>query len=155
EVLTPSSVVFFFEPLPKGALLRVLLDSLVRPGEKLSGEEMLRRLLRREQEGSTFLTEGIALPHVRLPELEQPRVALGLLRAGLVPEPADVLDRVACEQVFLFLCPDRHPEGCLQLLAVAARMYRDMPTRLLLGNAVSADRVLAAIREWEAESAPR
>ena len=43
-----------------------------------------RFLAEREQQGSTFLNEGIALPHARFDELISPQVALGLTRAGLL-----------------------------------------------------------------------
>ena len=46
-------------------------------------EKALEAVLGREREGSTFLNEGIALPHARVPDLSEPRVALGIPRAGV------------------------------------------------------------------------
>jgi two-component system sensor histidine kinase KdpD len=149
ELLAASGIVVVDEPVPKRDLLRRLVELLAGelarqagPVGRLHADDILRLLDRREQEASTFLSEGIALPHLRIPELPLPRVALALPRAGLT-------DAAGIEQVFLFLCPDRRPEGCLHLLATAARMYRDTELRGELRRAANTPQALAAIRRWE------
>jgi len=144
DLLKPEAIAFFDQPVAKRDLLRLLVDLLGGRQEHMVSEDVVRLLERREQEASTFLSEGIALPHVRIPDLAMPRMALGLLRAGLSDAGSGNI-----EQVFLILCPDRRPEGCLQLLAVAARMYRQADLRSELRRAVTAAQVLAAIRAWE------
>jgi two-component system sensor histidine kinase KdpD len=144
DLLKPDAIAFFDQPVAKRDLLRLLVDLLGGRQEHMASEDVVRLLERREQEASTFLSEGIALPHVRIPDLAMPRMALGLLHAGLSDAGAGKI-----EQVFLILCPDRRPEGCLQLLAVAARMYRQADLRAELRRAVTAAQVLAAIRAWE------
>ena len=144
DLMAPGAIAFFDQPLAKRELLRLLVDLLGGKQERLASDDILRRLERREQEASTFLSEGIALPHLRIPDLAVPRVALGLLRSGLSDAGSG-----AIEQVFLFLCPDRRPEGCLQLLATAARMYRQPELRGELRRATAAQQVIAAIRSWE------
>ncbi|HXO41743.1 MAG TPA: PTS sugar transporter subunit IIA, partial [Thermoanaerobaculia bacterium] len=144
DLLKPEAIAFFNQPVAKRDLLRLLVDLLGGRQEHMVSEDVVRLLERRELEASTFLSEGIALPHVRIPDLAMPRMALGLLRAGLSDAGSGKI-----EQVFLILCPDRRPEGCLQLLAVAARMYRQADLRTELRRAVTAAQVLAAIRAWE------
>jgi two-component system sensor histidine kinase KdpD len=144
DLLEPGEIAFFDRPVAKRDLLRLLVDLLGGRQERLASDDILRLLERREQEASTFLSEGIALPHARIPDLAAPRVALGLLRAGLTEAGSGGI-----EQVFLFLCPDRRPEGCLQLLATAARMYRQPDLRGALRQATTAQQVMAAIRVWE------
>ena len=144
DLLKPEAIAFFDQPVAKRELLRLLVDLLGGRQEHMVSEDVVRLLERREQEASTFLSEGIALPHVRIPDLAMPRMALGLLRAGLSDAGSGNI-----EQVFLILCPDRRPEGCLQLLAVAARMYRQADLRTELRRATTAAQVLAAIRAWE------
>jgi two-component system sensor histidine kinase KdpD len=144
DLLAPGAIAFLEEPIAKRELLRLLIDLLGGRQERMASEDILRLLERREQEASTFLSEGIALPHVRIPELPVPRMSLGLLRSGLTDAGSGNI-----EQVFLFLCPDRRPEGCLQLLATAARMYRQTDLRAELRRAVTSQQVLAAVRAWE------
>jgi two-component system sensor histidine kinase KdpD len=144
DLLAPSAVAFLDQPLAKRDLLRLLVDLLGGRQQRLSSEDIQRLLERREREASTFLSEGIALPHVRIPDLPAPRVAFGLLRSGLTDAGSGSM-----EQVFLFLCPDRGPEACLQLLAQAARMYRQPELRAELRRATTAQQVIATIRAWE------
>jgi two-component system sensor histidine kinase KdpD len=144
DLMAPEAIAFFDQPLAKRELLRLLVDLLGGRQERLASDDILRLLERREQEASTFLSEGIALPHVRIQDLAVARVALGLLRAGLTDAGSGSI-----EQVFLFLCPDRRPEGCLQLLATAARMFRQPDLRGALRRASTAQQVMAAIRAWE------
>jgi two-component system sensor histidine kinase KdpD len=144
DLLAPGAVAFLEQPLSKRDLLRLLVDLLGGGQQRLSSEDIQRLLERREQEASTFLSEGIALPHVRIPDLPAPRVALGLLRSGLTDAGSGNL-----EQVYLLLCPDRRPEGCLQLLAAAARMFRQPELRAELRRATTASQAIAAIRAWE------
>jgi two-component system sensor histidine kinase KdpD len=150
DLLGPGAVAFFDEPVRKRDLLNVLValvapaSSAEAPDGPLEPEDIVRQLERREQEASTFLSEGIALPHLRISGLAVPRVALGLLRSGLAEPNAGRI-----EQVFLFLCPDRRPEGCLHLLATAARMFRQSELRAELQRAATAQQAIAAIRAWE------
>jgi mannitol/fructose-specific phosphotransferase system IIA component (Ntr-type) len=53
------------------------------------------------------------------------------------------------EAVFLFLCPEESPDLCLNLLATAARLFRDPASRAALGRAGSASEALEVIRAWE------
>jgi two-component system sensor histidine kinase KdpD len=144
ELLVPGAVAFLDQPLAKRELLRLLVDLLGGTQQRLSSEDIQRLLERREREASTFLSEGIALPHVRIPDLPAPRVAMAVLRSGLTDAGSGNI-----EQVFLLFCPDRRPEACLQLLAQAARMYRQPELRAELRRATTAQQVIAAIRAWE------
>ncbi len=153
DLLQPDAVAFFDRPVAKQDLLRVLVDLLGGQQQRLTSADILRLLDRREQEASTFLAEGIAMPHVRIPDLHAPRVALGLLRGGLAGAAGSAGSAAAgagtMEQVFLFLCPDRRPEGCLQLLATAARMFRQSELRAQLRRVTTAQQAIAAMRTWE------
>jgi two-component system sensor histidine kinase KdpD len=146
QILHPAAILFLDRPVAKRDLLRQMVGALDSPTgpHPFSADDVLRLLERREKEASTFLAEGIALPHARIPELTQPRVALALLRAGLSDAGSGGI-----EQVFLLLCPDRRPEGCLQLLAAAARMYRQTELRSALRRSSRGDEVIAAMRGWE------
>ena len=122
--------------------------------------EALRHLLRREEQGSTFLDEGIGLPHARLARLDRPWAALGVLRRGLTAgkqggraEGAERRGATAIDIVVLLLCPDRDPGGCLELLAACARLFGRGPLRRRLLAAGEPAAILEALREAEGELA--
>jgi mannitol/fructose-specific phosphotransferase system IIA component (Ntr-type) len=148
-VLPAGAVVVFDEPVGKEALLAALLRALGRAAPGLDEGEALRHLLRREEQGSTFLEEGIGLPHARLPRLDRPWAALGVLRRGVAGESGPA----AIDAVVLLLCPDRDPGGCLELLGRCARLFgRGALRRRILAADGPAD-MLAALREAEGEFA--
>jgi two-component system sensor histidine kinase KdpD len=145
SLLKPEAVVFLTHPLSKHDLLSLLVQALAvqRPG--FDAEEVLRLLMRREGEASTFLSEGIALPHVRVVGLKTPRVALALLRATL-PEKHEL---AGIELVFMLLCPEEDPDVCLNLLAAAARLFRDNQARAELRRVNTGEEAIALIRAHE------
>ena len=93
-------------------------------------EALYAAILKREEQGSTFFNEGVAFPHVRVPGLSVPVVALGLTRKG-VP---DVVTEKPMEIVFLILSPEAEPNTQVELLALAGRAARN---RSLLRNLAS------------------
>ena len=85
-------------------------------------EQVREWVLAREEEISTDLGNGIAVPHARIPGLDAPVLVLGHSRDGVrhapeSPEPVRLY--------FLILSPAEHPEHQLTLLAQVARMARD------------------------------
>ncbi len=148
DLLAEPAILVFPAPVTKDELLDRLVDAMAGIAGSppaFDTAEVRRRIERREGEASTFLSEGIALPHVRVPGLVAPRVGLGLPRgevagAGLA----------GIEAVFLFLCPEESPDLCLGLLATAARLFRDPTSRAALRQAASPGEALALIQAWEA-----
>ena len=143
-LLAEPAILLFPEPVGKTELLARLVPA-VAGGFPVDAADVLRRVERREAEASTFLSVGIALPHVRVPGLAAPRVGLALPRAELAGSGL-----AGIEAVFLFLCPEEAPDLCLGLLAQAARLFRDPTSRTALQKAGSAEEALAVLQKWEA-----
>jgi PTS system nitrogen regulatory IIA component len=100
-----------------------------------SAEQIFERLLERERLGSTGLAGGVALPHARMPGIEQSRGAF--LRLAEAVE-FDALDGGAVDLVFALLVPEETNEEHLQLLATLASMFNDPSLRERLREADSA-----------------
>ena len=159
-VLPPAAVLVFAEPVSKAALLAALVHAVAGAAPGLDEGEALRHLLRREDQGSTFLDEGIGLPHARLARLDRPWAALGVLRHGLTAgkqggraEGAERGGATAIDIVVLLLCPDRDPGGCLELLAACARLFGRGALRRRILAAGDPAAILEALREAEGEPA--
>jgi mannitol/fructose-specific phosphotransferase system IIA component (Ntr-type) len=106
-------------------------------------DDVLARLGEREQQGSTFLNEGVALPHARLPGLTTPRVAVGLTHAGVLDAPTER----PVEVVVLMLSPESGPASHLQLLAVAGRALQRRELRARLRTAKTGDDAFAILTQ--------
>jgi two-component system sensor histidine kinase KdpD len=122
DLLDERALLLLDRPVTKDELLPRLVAAAAAGDPRLDRAEALRRLTRREAEGSTFLEAGIGLPHARVPGLARPLAALAVLGRGLADSgPGDA----AVEVVVLLLCPDERPEVCLALLAAGARLFRE------------------------------
>lgn len=148
ELLLPSRIVIWEEPVPRDEVLAKLVDAAA--ADDLLGDirdDILRRTLLREEQGSTFMNEGVALPHARLEYLTEPRVALGLTRMGI----SDVATQEPIECVFLMLFPMDNPGIGIKVLALAATLAKDRQSLKTFRSANRGEEVALAIKEWETE----
>jgi PTS system nitrogen regulatory IIA component len=86
----------------------------------LTQDAVFDRLLERERLGSTGLGYGIALPHARVPDLEQAHGAFIQLSAGV---DFDAIDNQPVDLVFALLVPEVATQEHLQLLAGLATLF--------------------------------
>lgn len=144
DFLKRDQIVIWEEPLTKFHAMKALIATL-KGKSGFSPETLLTRLLERESQGSTFLNEGIALPHARLDGLSAPLVALGLCRGGIL----DAFTETPIEAVFLLLTPKEGHRSHLQLLAITGRMMQNRSLRNRLKQEKSAGGILALLKESE------
>ncbi len=108
--------------------------------------------LLREEELSTDLGNGVAIPHARCPRLRSPLVVFGRSAEGIMfSSPASV----PIELVFLLVTPAERPEVQLTLLGQLAGLAGDASIRERLRRAPSsaeAIEIIAAHRAGGAES---
>jgi two-component system sensor histidine kinase KdpD len=144
-LLAASRIVIWEDPTTKEQVLRRLVESVTRETPGIAFDQVMRKLSEREGQGSTFLNEGIALPHARLDDLHEPQVALGLTRGGVLDAPTDK----PVEAVFLLLSPAAGAKTHLQLLAKVGRALQDRSLRRRLQEASTPSEALAAIHDFE------
>ncbi len=117
-------------------MLRALADRLAEAGAVRDAERLYRRLLEREELGSTALGSGTAVPHCKLKKLDRVVVAVGLSRqaidfggeAGPVrafflvvsPEGAPAEHLRALAAISQWIKTDHHVERLLELTRPAA-----------------------------------
>jgi mannitol/fructose-specific phosphotransferase system IIA component (Ntr-type) len=85
-------------------------------------KDLTRALHLREEVVSTGIGRGIAIPHADLPEIEAPKLILGIFPEGV---DFDSLDDEPVHLVFLLLGTPRTPELHMKILARIARLSRD------------------------------
>ncbi len=130
--------------LPAPPLALALLDSGF---PMFAVHRRLDAVLERERQGSTFLNEGVALPHARIEGLRTSQVAIGIARRGI----SDVETEVPIECVFLILSPTRNSNEMIELLALLSRAIRDRRLTKKFREAEGTADVVRAIWDWESE----
>jgi CPA2 family monovalent cation:H+ antiporter-2 len=98
--------------------------------------------LQREEEISTDLGNGVAIPHARCPSLATPIVVLGRTAEGLFFSPGA---QELVHLVFLLVTPSERPEAQLALLGQVASLCREAATREALLRARTVEDVFTIL----------
>ena len=125
DILTEDRVRVWDDPITRDALFTELVAACLPQEDELMRWKILGLVMDRERQGSTFLAEGVALPHARVEGLEKPLAALGIVRAGVLGTPQGETTEI----VLLMLAPANDPSGHLRRMAAAARVLRDRDLR--------------------------
>ncbi|HPW16918.1 MAG TPA: PTS sugar transporter subunit IIA [Candidatus Aminicenantes bacterium] len=130
----------------EGALREMAGALTARRGRGLGGD-LLERLLKREDMGTTAIGHGIAVPHCRAAGLKAPVLLLGLSREGV---SFAAVDGKLSHVFFLLVSPEDNPAAGLRLLAAIAALAkasRALTSKLL--RAPTAADVLKVLRAEE------
>jgi two-component system, OmpR family, sensor histidine kinase KdpD len=138
------SVLFWDDPVAKGEVIRALVHVACKEIPGCDEASALRAVLKREEEGSTFFNEGLAIPHGRLRGLITPGTALGVTRGGILGEVTDM----PIGYVFLSITPEETPETQIEILAAAVRAFQDRLFLQALDAAVTADDIKEVAASW-------
>lgn len=109
---------------------------------------ILDALIEREQEGSTGLGHGVAVPHARLPGLSRLRAVFVQLES---PVDFDAVDDQPVDLMFALFAPPEAGSEHLLALARVSRLLRKAHLRERLRQARSPDAIYALLVQ-EAES---
>jgi len=140
--LRPGRVLVGLTARDRVALLDALGRALEASGVPGPAETLTRILARREEEGTTVLGKGIAVPHARLPGLVEPVVLVAVTAESLVF--GDALDDPV--RIFFTLLTPPEQEGVhVRLLARICRVARHDQVREALGTAPTAEDALALL----------
>jgi PTS system nitrogen regulatory IIA component len=115
----------------------------------VDSEAMLHVLLERERLGSTGIGDGIAIPHGKLPGLEEMVVSFGRSREGIAFE---AMDGKPVHLFFLLMAPENSAGQHLKALAKISRMLKDANFRQNLLEAKMHEDLFRIIAEKDDET---
>ena len=98
------------------------LGELAETSYGLSATAVIDALIDRENLGPTGVGQGIALPHARMPEIDQ---VAGLFLRLEKPLDFDAIDRQPVDLVFALIAPENAGVDHLKALALVSRTLRD------------------------------
>ena len=152
RLLSPRRIVIWDQPVRKETVLRTLAETIGKDDRIEDVEALLRAIMEREEQGSTFFNEGVAFPHLRSDGLTTSVVSIGLTKLGV----SDVSTEKPIELVFLILSPARTPDSQVQILGLASRAAQNRHLLESLRSVRTSQEAMKAIFDWEAydESSP-
>lgn len=152
SVLHPECLRVPLQVEDQGEAIWELVHALHAAGMIESPGKVLGIIMERERQGGVSLGNGIAIPHGRLPELERPAVALGILPQDQPIQwggPADA----PVEIIYLVLSPTEPPELHLEVLAAITRLLQNVEARILLRHAADESEAMDIMRKYSGSSA--
>lgn len=143
DLITPESVIGSLRATSKKQALQDLADKAAI----ITGQHeraIFDVLMERERLGTTGVGNGIAIPHGKLPNLEQLYGVFARLE-----EPVDFqsIDDQPVDLVFLLLAPESAGADHLKALARVSRLLRDKGTCEKLRGTNSADSLYALLTD--------
>lgn len=153
EIVVQSAVTPALASTDRDGVLADLVDSLVASGEVDAGirDEIVHKLLEREEKGSTGFGRGVAVPHAKHPAITKLVAAIGLSDRGV---DFASLDKQPVFSVFLLLSPQDQPEEHLQAMEVIFKNLSKENFRRFLRQAGSVEEVLALLEEADSQQLP-
>lgn len=107
-LLSQSPVLVWDDAFPMEVALRRLLDACSRLHPELSEGEAWKKIIERERQGATFVTEDMAIPHARIEGLSRPLIAMGLSRLGIPDPSSGGIARILILMLSPLADPDSH-----------------------------------------------
>jgi len=143
--LCPQEIALELDAHGKMELLHAIATRLKRSC-RIEAEPIYRALHRREQAGSTGVGNGLAIPHARIPGIDEPVTLFARTKA---PIRFGGPDGKPVSEFFVILVPaEGATETHLQLLRAVAEMFSDRAFRASLAAATSASAVSDAFGRW-------
>ena len=105
----------------KTEALQELVKTIIDGGLKLDPSVVLEVLQQREKLGSTGIGDGVAIPHGKIPALEELVVAFGRSKEGI---SFDAIDGKPVHLFFLLLAPENSAGQHLKALAKISKMLK-------------------------------
>jgi mannitol/fructose-specific phosphotransferase system IIA component (Ntr-type) len=152
ELLSPSQILLDLKAGERWLSIVELVDALVERG-KLPPElreEVLAALKAREDQVSTGIGYGVAIPHAFSEKLDRVVAVFGRSRNGI---DFEALDDLPVRFVILFLVPQRNYGMHLHTLSAIAKLFTNSEVRRRLAEAEKRSEVIAILEAKQPRSA--
>ncbi len=132
----------------KEEVLEELTTALLKYKGNLNKEALVEGLLVRERLGSTGIGDGIAIPHGKVPDLDELIVSFGRSTLGI---EFDSMDGRPTHLFFLLIAPENSTGIHLRALAKITGLLRSAHFRQRLMESGTREEIFQVIREEDTE----
>ena len=148
DLLNEKSIMLQAKANSKNEAIDKLVDLMMENGNIKDKEEYKNVVLKREEEGTTGIGEGIAIPHGKTDAVTKPGLA-----AMVVPDGVDFasLDGSPAKLLFLIAAPDTKDNVHLDVLSRLSTLLMDTNFRQALYDAKTSEEFLKCIDQAESE----
>jgi len=144
-LLSPQKIFIDTEVTSKKKLLEMIAN-IVADRSNLAQSTIYNNLLSRERLGSTGLGKGFAVPHARVPELDQ---TIGCFFRLKEPVNFESPDNQPVDLVFTIVIPEEATEEHLLILSSLARVFSQSEVCQAIRDAVGKEEIEQIIQSAE------
>lgn len=144
KLLSPDRILLDMEAVGHWPAIVELVQHLVKTGQLPveQQQEMLDAFKAREEQVSTGIGSGVAIPHAFSDHLDHVAAVFGRSREGI---DFEALDNAPVHFIILFIVPRKDYHMHLRTLAAIAKMFTNGEVLRQLGEAESMDDVLCIL----------
>lgn len=151
DLLKRESVELSRTPESKGQAIDQMVELMAKGGNINDLQRYKEGVLKREEEGTTGIGEGIAIPHAKTDAVSAPGLATMLVPQGV---DYDALDGQPVHMIFLIAAPNTEDNVHLEVLSRLSMLLMDDEFRTNLLDAADVTEFLAHIDEAERKKFP-
>ena len=151
DLLKRESVELSGTPESKGQAIDQMVELMAKGGNISDLQRYKEGVLKREEEGTTGIGEGIAIPHAKTDAVSVPGLAAMLVPQGV---DYDALDGQPVHMIFLIAAPNTEENVHLEVLSRLSMLLMDDEFRTNLLDAADVTEFLAYIDEAERKKFP-
>lgn len=148
DLLTRDTIILDLHARSKESVIDEIIETLDQAGKLRNKEEYKTAILAREQQSTTGIGEGIAIPHAKTGAVSQPAIAFGRSKQGVDYES---LDGQKAHLFFMIAASEGANNEHLQTLSRLSSFLMDPAFKKKLEEASSKEEILAAIDQKEKE----
>lgn len=149
QLLTEETIILNLDATSKQQVLEELTGQLEQAGKLVDRQAFLKDILTRENQSTTGIGEGIAIPHAKSVAVDAPAIAFGRSEHGLDYES---LDGQPAHLFFMIAATEGANDDHLEALSRLATFLMDEKFRARILAASSKQQVLQAITDKEMEA---
>ena len=148
DLLDVRSISLTGNPKTKNEALDQIVDLMVKSGKINDREAYRKQVYAREEESTTGVGDGIAIPHGKCDAVDKPGLAAMVIKDGV---PFDALDGKPVTLMFLIAAPNTKDNVHLDVLSKLSVLMMDENFANNLRNAKTAEEFLAIIDKADKE----
>lgn len=148
DLLDKQSISLSGTPKNKSEALDQIVELMVKSGKINDKEAYRRQVYAREEESTTGIGEGIAIPHGKCDAVDRPGLAAMVVKDGV---DFDALDGEPVSLIFLIAAPNTKDNVHLDVLSKLSVLMMDEDFSESLRNAKSVDEFLSIIDQADEE----
>jgi len=146
-----KAVIPEIKAVDRNSVIAELVCSLDKAGKLGKGncQEIIKAMIKRENEASTGMGKGIAVPHVKHPAVKKVVATVGLTSAGI---DFSALDKRPVYTVILLISPVENPDHHLQAMENVFKHLQNEKFRRFLRQCHSSEQIEDLLREADESS---